>query len=633
MSRTLALPVFLTALALNASMAHAQRAIGIDVSYWQSNNANPTQTIINWANVAKPIAQGGGGIQFAFIRSSRGGTTGTTTSAGGANTGTLSQRYDDPYFEDNMNDAKANGILSGPYHYARPDIATNTGLDEANHFLEKAGAYMKPGWFRPVLDLEQGETRTTADLTNWALEFSDRIFAVKGVRPIIYCNINYANQVDSRINVHDLWMARYFSTGTPDPFDPSVQNAIDPPPSGSTNTYGAWAPGYPSTPYPTPRPWDFWQYGSTGTCPGISGNVDRNIANGDMEFVKDFLVPANWNVNADGDWSTASNWNSETYLPAANDRVIINRTAGVYNITLNTGNHSIRSLQLNEPMEMNGGSLNIAQYANLANLLTMNDGTFTSASMSHTTTLTMNGGTVTTGDQTGNGILLAYGGEFVARSVRLGTVNLSGGSIRLTGVSTSVMTSITQPTATGSVNVGGAKLVINYAGTSPIGTIRNLIRRGFASGAWTGQGIRSDQLTDATGLAYVEASAVLSPTGGSWGGITVDGTSILISKALRGDANVNGTVDFADLLALVQSYDAAGTWINGDGNYDGLIDFNDVLIVAQNYGSTLLSDGSIHGNSSADFSSDWVLARSIVPEPASLSALAVLTPFTRRRRR
>ena len=53
---------------LSATPLFAQRAVGIDVSAWQGT--------INWNTVAKPVAQGGGGKQFAFIRSSRGGTTG-----------------------------------------------------------------------------------------------------------------------------------------------------------------------------------------------------------------------------------------------------------------------------------------------------------------------------------------------------------------------------------------------------------------------------------------------------------------------------------------------------------------------------------------------------------------------------
>ena len=52
--------------------ASAQRVLGIDVSDWQG-----TLTLANWQTIHSPAAQGGGGRDFAFIRSSRGGTTGS----------------------------------------------------------------------------------------------------------------------------------------------------------------------------------------------------------------------------------------------------------------------------------------------------------------------------------------------------------------------------------------------------------------------------------------------------------------------------------------------------------------------------------------------------------------------------
>jgi GH25 family lysozyme M1 (1,4-beta-N-acetylmuramidase) len=640
MRRHTALPVFLTAIALSASFSAAQRAVGIDVSYWQSSNSNPTVTSINWANVAKPVSQGGGGVEFAFIRASRGGTTGTTTSPGGGSAGTLSMRYDDPYFEDNMNKAKANGILPGAYHFARADILTNTGLDEANHFLEKAGAYMKPGYLRPVYDLESGNARSTANLTTFVMEFSDRIFEVTGVRPIVYVNTSYAtSEVTSALNIHDMWLARYTlyddgdgNDGTPRPtaadFEAARANAqtITPPtPSGYSHPYGVWKTAA------NPVPWDFWQYTNAGRTPGINGYVDFNVANGNIDYVKEFLVPALWHVNAGGDWSSASNWNSETYLPSAADRVIINRTAGVYNIKLNSGVHTIRSLQLNEPLEINGGTLNIAQYADLANTVTVNSGTITSASMVNTSTLTMNGGSATTGAVTGNGALLANGGNFTADSVRLGTVNLAGGAIHLNSTATSVVTSLTSTTETGSFDVGGAKLVVNYTGASPLDSIRAMIERGYASGAWDGPGLRSSDLTSATAIGFGEANLLLSFVGGTWGGINVDGTSIIISKTLKGDTDLSGTVDFDDLLALAQAYNASGTWINGDVNYDGTIDFDDLLSVAQNYGATLLASGTILASSDASFAADWQMAQSLVPEPVTMIAIVPALLLRRKR--
>src|SRR5947207_2799625 len=99
--------------------AGAQRALGIDVSDWQG-----TITLSNWQYI-----HNNSGKSFAFIRSSRGGTTGfydehDSANANGLNT--LSQRYDDLQFYDNMDRATQAGLYVGPYHFGRADIVAST---------------------------------------------------------------------------------------------------------------------------------------------------------------------------------------------------------------------------------------------------------------------------------------------------------------------------------------------------------------------------------------------------------------------------------------------------------------------------------------------------------------------------
>src|SRR5207244_10976092 len=122
-----------------------------------------TLTRSNWQTIHAPASSSGGGRDFVFIRSDRGGTTGTYDEV--ARTGTLSQRYDDLYFYQNIDRATSIGMFAGPYHFGRSDvIATtansggiaNTGIDEANHMLQISGPYMRPGYLLPVFDLEAG---------------------------------------------------------------------------------------------------------------------------------------------------------------------------------------------------------------------------------------------------------------------------------------------------------------------------------------------------------------------------------------------------------------------------------------------------------------------------------------------
>lgn len=67
----------------------------------------------------------------------------------------------------------------------------------------------------------------------------------------------------------------------------------------------------------------------------------------------------------------------------------------------------------------------------------------------------------------------------------------------------------------------------------------------------------------------------------------------------QGDADLNGTVNFADLLLLVQNYGnstGSAVWDMGDSNYDGNADFADLLLLVQNYG---LPAASTQGRQSA----------------------------------
>src|ERR1051325_9739022 len=132
-----------------ASLAQPSRILGTDISYW---NSEITQSGWN-------TAYSTGNRQFAQLRATRGGTTGVDQpqgAPGGGTTATLSLRYDDPRFVQNLIRATAAGLIVGPYHFARPDVAGNTGADEADHHIEMAGAWMRPGYMMPMYDMEAG---------------------------------------------------------------------------------------------------------------------------------------------------------------------------------------------------------------------------------------------------------------------------------------------------------------------------------------------------------------------------------------------------------------------------------------------------------------------------------------------
>jgi len=129
---------------------------------------------------------------------------------------------------------------------------------------------------------------------------------------------------------------------------------------------------------------------------------------------------------------------------------------------------------------------------------------------------------------------------------------------------------------------------------------------------------------------------VLSPTGGVFAGQSVSGDAILVRYTLAGDANLDGIVDFNDLVKLAQNYNVADgtrTWIGGDFTYDGNTDFNDLVKLAQNYNSAL--PGAPIAGAIAGFQADLAAAFASVPEPSALALLALgaLGMFRRNRNR
>ena len=241
-----------------------------------------------------------------------------------------------------------------------------------------------PGYLLPVLDLEAGSNRSQTDLSNFAVAFSDRIYAAMGIRPMVYANSSYANdEINSSVatSMPNLWIARP-SSGDPVTTEPPAHASYP-------NVYGKWNPLYPNT--PNPAPWQFWQYNTGPGLNGYSGNIDKDAAHGDIEYVKDFLVPALWMTNSDGDWSTLANWNSgqtpvapvtgpgqlppagfqtlpTTRLPGAagsgvtsgqHDTVILDRPTANIAVTLSTGSHNIRKMYMRETLNITGGSLTI----------------------------------------------------------------------------------------------------------------------------------------------------------------------------------------------------------------------------------------------------------------------------------
>lgn len=136
--------------------------------------------------------------------------------------------------------------------------------------------------------------------------------------------------------------------------------------------------------------------------------------------------------------------------------------------------------------------------------------------------------------------------------------------------------------------------VVDYTGSSPAAAIGALLTSGYAGGAWNGVGINSSAAASTTGrtLGFGEASELFEAFPATFAGASVDSTSLVIRYTAPGDANLDGNVNFDDLLRTAQSYGSVGkSFAQGNFNYDatGNVDFDDLLLLAQFYGTSAVA--------------------------------------------
>jgi GH25 family lysozyme M1 (1,4-beta-N-acetylmuramidase) len=200
----------------------------------QGIDAASYQGYPNWTSVKNA------GITFAFEKA----TEGTT--------------YTNPYFATNWARIKSAGIIRGAYHYGHPGSDPTA---QANFFVNTV--HPTSGDLQMVLDIEVTDGRTPAQVWSWIQTFIARIKTLTGRPGIIYTGFYFwRDSVGNPANNLNcpLWLAAYVS-------DP--------------------------TPY-VPRAWSyfsFWQYTSSGSVPGVSGNVDRDAWNGSLSGLNNLRLP------------------------------------------------------------------------------------------------------------------------------------------------------------------------------------------------------------------------------------------------------------------------------------------------------------------------------------------------------
>ena len=183
---------------------------GIDVSMYQQN--------VDWKAVKNS------GVDYAIIRAGYG-------------------RYasqKDPYFDQNMRNAKAAGLACGAYWFSYADSVA-AAKQEAEVFLQVIDGYQFE--YPLVFDIEdQVHVNMTKEQVSAIIEAFCQTVEAKGYYVSVYSYASFLNTkvYQSVLDRYDIWVA-HFNTSAP---------------AYSLSSYG------------------MWQYSSTGSVPGIAGDVD-----------------------------------------------------------------------------------------------------------------------------------------------------------------------------------------------------------------------------------------------------------------------------------------------------------------------------------------------------------------------
>ncbi|WP_138753267.1 glycoside hydrolase family 25 protein [Paenibacillus sinopodophylli] len=198
----------------NSLFAMKYEVKGLDVSHYQGN--------IDWATVA-----GKKKFQFAYMKATEG------------------HDYTDDTFARNWEQAKANGLLVGAYHFFS---SRSTGAEQAERFISVVP--VDKNSMPPVIDLEIALNHDPLVIEKELKSMSDKLEAVYHKKPILYVTYDtYNTYTSSGFEDYDIWIRDIVKS-------PSLKEKRD---------------------------WLLWQYGNRGHVDGIDAYVDLNVFNGTQD--------------------------------------------------------------------------------------------------------------------------------------------------------------------------------------------------------------------------------------------------------------------------------------------------------------------------------------------------------------
>lgn len=165
---------------------------------------------------------------------------------------TVGKDRKDRKFEKNWLGAKENKMIRGAYHYYRPN---ENSLEQAELFIKTVT--LQKGDLPPVLDIEKlPKNQSIANLKLGLKRWLHAVESHYGVKPIIYSGESYYEDfLKEEFGDYLFWIANY-------------------------NFYRE----------EIAEDWLFWQFTEKASVPGIKGNVDVNIYNGDLQQLQFITV-------------------------------------------------------------------------------------------------------------------------------------------------------------------------------------------------------------------------------------------------------------------------------------------------------------------------------------------------------
>ena len=165
---------------------------------------------------------------------------------------TVGKDRKDRQFNKNWLGAKENKMIRGAYHYYRPN---ENSIEQAELFIKTVT--LQKGDLPPVLDIEKlPKNQSIENLKLGLKRWLNAVESHYGVKPIIYTGERYYDDfLKEEFNDYLFWIANY-------------------------NFYREEIAG----------DWLFWQFTEKASVPGIKGNVDINIYNGDLQQLRYITV-------------------------------------------------------------------------------------------------------------------------------------------------------------------------------------------------------------------------------------------------------------------------------------------------------------------------------------------------------